>query len=109
MPESLQWRSFWTITYVGNSERKAAIIPIFMVSEYVRIEISILTLPKPKWYLAGWINQVYQVNSRPFIMPSTEVPFPPSLYKMPTDTRYQIKFKPVPYLPDSVIRFYRSV
>lgn len=109
MPTALQWRHFWTITYTGNSPKNAVLIPISTVAEWVRIDILILTLPKPKWYLAGWVNQAYMVNGKPFLMPSTEVPLLPSVYKMPVDASYQLRFKPVPYLPSSLVRIYRSV
>jgi hypothetical protein len=107
--DSIQWRQFWTIAYGGKGARKAAIIPIIMGSDWVRIEVTILTFPKPNWYLAGWLNQVYIVQGKPFVMPSVEVPFAPSLYRMPDAVRYQIKFSPVRYMPSSIVRFYQSV
>lgn len=109
MPNALQWRSFWTIAYTGSSDRGAVIVPINISANWVRIEIIFLTLPRPKWYLAGWINQVYVINGRPHLMPGESVPTAPSIFEFKAEAIYQVRFCPVPYLPNSIVRLYRSV
>lgn len=101
------WRSFYTLVY--SQHRDAAIIPIPIASEWVRIEIIVLTFPRPNWYRAGWLNQVIVTDGKPSIMPSQVVPLQPSIFRFEAELIYQLRFKPVPYLPNSLVRFYRSV
>jgi hypothetical protein len=105
---TLQWRRFYTLVY-STRGRDAAIVPISISAQWVRIEISILTFPRPTWYRAGWINQVQVVSGKPYLRPGEVVPLAPSIFKFENDGPYQVRFKPVPYLPSAIVTFYRSM
>ncbi len=109
MPTALQWRQFYTLVYSDKGKRDAAIIPIFLSVEWVRIEVIVLTFPRPTWYRAGWINQTFSIQGKPHIRPGLVVPLAPSIFQFAFDSSYQVRFKPVPYLPPAIVKFYRSV
>lgn len=105
----VNWRSFYTIV-LGKNGRGATIIPIPLGAEWIRVEISPLVFPRPTWYRGGWINPVLQVGSKRNLLPSrTCTLVEPSIHHIELDHPYQIRFKPVPYLPPALVRFYRSV
>lgn len=105
----IQWRSFYVIV-LGKKGRGATTIPIPLSSEWVRIEISVLTFPKPTWYRGGWMNPVLQVGSKRHLLPSRVCTLvEPSIHRIDLGHPYLIRFKPVEYLPAAVVRFYRSV
>lgn len=108
MPHSLQWRSFYTLVY-SNQGRNASIIPIPLSAEWVRIEITVLTFPRPTWYRAGWINQVFMVQGKPYLMPALVAPLAPSMFNFAGDSPYYLRFKPVTYLPNAIVRFSKSI
>jgi hypothetical protein len=104
----IQWRQFYTIV-IGKRNKKAAIIPITLSAEFVRIEITILTYPRPTWYRAGWINQAYIIGGQPKLMPGLVVPLAPSIFEFSANYLYQVRFKPVIYLPPAIVKFYRAI
>lgn len=108
MTTDLQWRRFYTLVY-SKKGRDAAIIPIPIKSPWVRIELTILTFPPPTWYQAGWLNQTYVYQGKPYIAPGVLVPLAPSVYQFDTEHLYQVRFNPVPYLPPAIVTFYRSI
>lgn len=102
---SIVWRSFYVLAY-GKNGRGATVIPIPLSAEWVRVEIIPLTFPRPKWYRGGWVNPVVQNN----LLPSRVCTLvQPSIHHIDLALPYQIRFKPVVYLPPSIVRFYRSV
>lgn len=108
MSIALQWRQFYTLVY-STKGRGAAILPIPLTAEWVRVEVVILTFPRPDWYRAGWINQVLVIQGKPHLQPGLIVPLAPSVFRFENVSSYQVRFKPVPYLPVSMVKFYRSV
>lgn len=109
MPSEQQWRLIYTLTYSARGTRKAAVVPIEIVAEWARIEIVFLTFPKPEWYLAGWLSQVYSIKGKPYTLRSVEVPLMPSVHKMANTSYYKLRFKPVVYLPSCMVKIYRSI
>lgn len=108
MTTPTQWRQFYTLVY-GKRGRDAATIPLFLSAEWVRVEITILTFPRPTWYRAGWMNQVLLAGGRPHLKQGLTVPLAPSIFRFEPVGNYQLRFKPVPYLPPAIVKFYRSV
>lgn len=106
---AIVWRSFYVLAY-GKKGRGASIIPVPVSAEWVRVEIIPLTFPRPTWYRGGWLNPVITTGGKPNLLPSrTCTLVSPSLHQIDLAHPYQIRFKPVVYLPPALVRFYRSV
>lgn len=107
---AIVWRSFYVLAY-GKEGRGATTIPIPLSAEWVRVEIIPLTFPRPKWYRGGWINPVITTGGKPSLLPSRVCTLvEPSIHHIAlVGQTYQIRFKPVAYLPPALVRFYRSV
>lgn len=103
-----QWQQFYTLVF-GQRGRGATIVPIFLTAEFVRIEIVVLTFPRPTWYKAGWVNQAPIIAGKPHLMPGQVCTLAPAIFKFEAVGIYQVRFKPVPYLPSSIVKFYRSL
>ncbi len=104
----ITWVRFFSVSY--RQKRDTVLIPDILSANFVRIEIEVFTPPKPPaWYRAGWLNQVYMVQGKPHLLPGQVVPLAPSIFRMPTDHPYRLRFSPVPYMPSAIVRFYRSV
>jgi hypothetical protein len=102
---AIVWRSFYTLAH-GKEGRGATTIPVPLSAEWVRVEIIPLTFPRPKWYRGGWINPVVGKD----LLPSRVCTLvEPSIHHIALGHPYQIRFKPVAYLPRALVRFYRSV
>lgn len=105
---AIVWRSFYVLA-LGKEGRGASIIPIPLSAEWIRVEI-IPTFPRPKWYRGGWLNPVIITGGKANLLPSrTCTLVEPSIHHIALGHPYQIRFKPVVYLPPSLVRFYRSV
>lgn len=106
----LQWQRFESLTYSNSSSRSASVLlPTKLSSEWLRIEIIVLAEPRPRWYKAGWINQVLSVQGLPYLRGSEIVPLAPSIFKFENQSTYQVRFQPVFYLPNCIVKFYRSL
>lgn len=106
---AIVWRSFYVIA-LGKEGRGATTIPIPLSAEWVRVEIIPLTFPRPKWYRGGWINPVIATGGKANLLPSRVCTLvEPSIHHIAMGQTYQIRFKPVAYLPKSLVRFYRSI
>lgn len=102
----IEWRSLQTFVFSKNREAVTTITPI--TSQWVRIEVKPLVRVKGDWYRAGWLNQVSVIGGRDYLQRSQVVPFAPSIYQFEPGYPYKLRFKPVPYMPNAIVRIYRS-
>lgn len=108
MHNPAEWQRFYTLA-VSGKKREAVILPTVLTSRFIRVEVSILVFPPPKWYRAGWLNQVITVGGRPYMLPGQPCPLKPSAFEFADITQYQLRFAPVPYLPNAIVTFWRSI
>lgn len=107
MEAPLGWRRFYTLVY-SQRGRDAAILPIPLTAQFIRVEISLFVFPRPTWYQAGWIARSIRAEGKPLLLPSQVCPLLPSVFPFDDVGVYYLRFKPVPYLPPCLITFWRS-
>lgn len=103
---AIEWRSLQTFVFSKRREAVTTITPV--TSQWIRIEIKPIVVFRADWYRAGYLNQVLVISGREYLQQSQIVPFLPSIYQFETVHPYKLRFKPVPYMPNAIVRIYRS-
>jgi hypothetical protein len=105
---NVQWVEFYTLTY--SHHRNPVLLPTVLSAEWIRVEFSFVRQrPKDSWFRAGWLSQVHQIGGRPHQRSSLVVPLGSSVFQFDSSPSYQLRFQPVPWLPECSVRFIRSL
>jgi hypothetical protein len=102
-----EWR--FLQSFVISKRREAVTTTTPISARLVRIEVKPIVPLGADWYRAGWFNPVVVILGREYLHPSQVVPLQPAVFLVQTEHRFKVRFKPVPYLPKSIVKLYRSL